>query len=217
MWKIYYRQSGVFMDLKKLFLTVFVFGTMCSILTAKEPVMRIAVINMNRVFENYQKTRINESKLKKQSEIFQKYASELSASIQKLHKEFLRLRSSSQNLAYTGAERENMRLNAKEKYMQFQAKKRELERYEQEKRAQLRDQYEKHRNEILKDITAVVNNKSIAEGYTLVLDRSGRSLNNIPVVIYASNAVDITNSVIKTLNVGYSADGGKAPGKKGKN
>ena len=185
-------------------------------LGAKSPAIRIAVIDMNKVFESYSKTKINEVKLKNQSEVFRKYAGELSGSIQKLQKEFLRLRSASQNLAYTGAERENMRLNAKEKYMQIQAKKRELERYEQEKRAQLRDQYEKHRSEILKDIERVVNNKSIAEGYTLVLDKSGRSLNNIPTIVYASKAIDITQSVIKTLNMGYPSSGGKVPAKKGK-
>ena len=184
-------------------------------LCAKDPVIRIAVIDMNKVFESYSKTKINETKLKNQSEIFRKYAGELSGSIQKMQKEFLKLRSASQNLAYTGAERENIRLNAKEKYMQIQAKKRELERYEQEKRAQLRDQYEKHRSEILKDIASVVNNRSIAEGYTLVLDKSGRSLNNIPLVVYSSGAIDITDSVIKTLNMGFSASGRKLQAKKG--
>ena len=204
------------MKYKNLFAAILLLWSVTGItLYAKNPSVRIAVIDMNKVFEKYSKTKINESKLKDQSEIFRKYAEELSASIQKLQKEFLKMRTASQNLAYTGAERENMRLNAKEKYMQIQAKKRELERYEQEKRAQLRDQYEKHRSEILKDIASVVNNRSIAEGYTLVLDKSGRSLNNIPLVVYSSGAIDITDSVIKTLNMGFSASGRKLQAKKG--
>ena len=90
----------------RLWALLFLMGTG---LCAKDPVIRIAVIDMNKVFESYSKTKINETKLKNQSEIFRKYAGELSGSIQKMQKEFLKLRSASQNLAYTGAERENMR------------------------------------------------------------------------------------------------------------
>ena len=37
-----------------------------------------------------------------------------------------------------------------------------------------------------------------------MLDKSGRSLNNIPLVVYSSKMLDITESVIKTLNMGQN-------------
>ena len=50
----------------------------------------------------------------------------------------------------------------------------------------------------------MVTEKCLAEGYGLVLDKSGRTLNNIPFVVYSSKMLDITDSVIKTLNMGQN-------------
>ena len=172
--------------------------------TAGEQPLKIAVIDMNRVFQEYNKTRINESKLKKQSEIYKEYSNQLSQSLAKLRQEFIKLRNDSQNMVYTAAERENRRLNAQEKYQQVAAKEQELREYNRERQAQLRDEYEKLRSSILNDISNVVSAKCLAEGYGLVLDNSGRSLNNIPLVVYSSKILDITDSVIRTLNLGHN-------------
>ncbi len=174
---------------------------------------KIAVIDMGRVFDNYNKTKINEAKLKKQAEIFKDYSDNLSKSLEKLKEEFVKLRDASQNVAFSAAERENRRLNAQDKYRQVMAKEQELREYNQEKQAQLRDEYEKLRNGILTDISNVVSAKCLAEGYVLVLDKSGRTLNNIPFVVYSSNALDITTSVIKTLNMGQTPPAAQEPNK----
>ena len=174
-------------------------------LSAKEdPPLKIAVIDMNRVFQEYNKTKVNEAKLKKQAEIFQEYSNQLAQSLAKLRQEFIKLRDDSQNMVYTAAERENRRMNAQDKYRQVAAKEQEIREYNREKQAQLRDEYEKLRSSILADISAVVSAKCLAEGYGLVLDKSGRTLNNIPQVVYSSKMLDITDAVIKTLNLGQN-------------
>ena len=174
---------------------------------------KIAVIDMGRVFDSYNKTKINEAKLKKQAEIFKDYSDNLAKSLEKLKEEFVKLRDASQNVAFSSAERENRRLNAQEKYRQVMAKEEELREYNQEKQAQLRDEYEKLRNGILTDISNVVSAKCLAEGYVLVLDKSGRTLNNIPFVVYSSNPMDITAAVIKTLNIGQPNPDAQEPNK----
>ena len=47
---------------------------------AEEKPLKIAVIDMNRVFQEYNKTKINESKLKKQAEIYKDNAAGRDAS-----------------------------------------------------------------------------------------------------------------------------------------
>ena len=145
--------------------------------------MKIAVIDMGRVFQEYSKTKINEAKLKKQAEIFKDYSTRLSDQLKKLQEEFKDLRDASQNMAFTAAERENRRLNAADKYAQVTAKEKELRDYNREK---------------------VVAAKCVTEGYMLVLDKSGKTLNNIPTVIYHNPILDITTPVIKTLNMGFN-------------
>ncbi len=173
-------------------------------LAAQNMPLKIAVIDMNRVFQEYNKTKINEAKLKKQADIYKEYSMQLAQSLNKLRQEFVKLRDDSQNMVYTAAERENRRLNAQEKYRQAAAKEAELQEYNRERQKQLRDEYEKLRSSILKDISNVVTEKCLAEGYGLVLDKSGRTLNNIPFVVYSSKMLDITDSVIKTLNMGQN-------------
>ena len=168
---------------------------------AQEMSLKIAVIDMNRVFQEYNKTKINEAKLKKQAEIYKEYSTQLAQSLSKLRQEFVKLRDDSQNMVYTAAERENRRMNAQEKYRQAAAKEAELREYNRERQRHLRDEYEKLRSSILADISNVVSAKCLAEGYGLVLDKSGRSLNNIPLVVYSSKMLDITESVLKTLNI----------------
>lgn len=166
--------------------------------------MKIAVIDMGRVFQEYSKTKINEAKLKKQAEIFKDYSTRLSDQLKKLQEEFKDLRDASQNMAFTAAERENRRLNAADKYAQVTAKEKELRDYNREKQAELRTEYEKMRDGIIKDIEKVVAAKCVTEGYMLVLDKSGKTLNNIPTVIYHNPILDITTPVIKTLNTGLN-------------
>ena len=166
--------------------------------------MKIAVIDMGRVFQEYTKTKVNEARLKKQAEIFKDYSTRLSDQLKKLQSEFKDLRDASQNMAYTAAERENRRLNAADKYAQVTAKEKELRDYNREKQAELRAEYEKMRDGILKDIEKVVAAKCVTEGYMIVIDKSGKTLNNIPTVVYHNAALDITTPVIRTLNTGFS-------------
>jgi len=192
--------------MKKLFLTLLSAAVLAGIVPVKaaDQPLKIAVIDMDRVFQEYNKTKINEAKLKKQAEIYKEYSTQLAQSLSKLRQEFVKLRDDSQNMVYTAAERENRRMNAQEKYRQAAAKEAELREYNRERQKQLREEYEKLRSSILTDISNVVSSKCLAEGYGLVLDKSGRSLNNIPLVVYSSKMLDITESVIKTLNMGQN-------------
>ena len=192
--------------MKKMLLNVLLVLAVCTgvELSAQNMSLKIAVIDMNRVFQEYNKTKINEAKLKKQADIYKEYSNQLAQSLNKLRQEFIKLRDDSQNMVYTAAERENRRLNAQEKYRQAAAKEAELREYNRERQKQLRDEYEKLRSSILQDISNVVTEKCLAEGYGLVLDKSGRTLNNIPFVVYSSKMLDITDSVIKTLNMGQN-------------
>ena len=199
--------------MKKMLLNVLLVLAVCTgiELSAQNMPLKIAVIDMNRVFQEYNKTKINEAKLKKQADIYKEYSNQLAQSLNKLRQEFIKLRDDSQNMVYTAAERENRRLNAQEKYRQTAAKEAELREYNRERQKQLRDEYEKMRSSILNDISNVVTKKCLAEGYGLVLDKSGRTLNNIPFVVYSSKMLDITDSVIKTLNMGQNLPAPQPP------
>jgi hypothetical protein len=46
----------------------------------------------------------------------------------------------------------------------------------------------------------VVNEKVKLDGYDLVFDTSGFSVNNVPVVLYAKDSYDFTKAIVEKLN-----------------
>ena len=67
---------------------------------AQQPApFKIAVVDMEKVFQNYYKTKIADANLKKQAETYRNYLTSLSDSNLKLREEFKELRDDSQNIA----------------------------------------------------------------------------------------------------------------------
>ncbi len=67
---------------------------------------------------------------------------------------------------------------------------------------------------ILEDIRKLVEEKSKADNYDLVLDKSGTSTSQVPVVLYSKDSMDITASLLKVLNKDAPAPDKKADDKK---
>lgn len=175
---------------------------------AEDP--KIAVIDMEEVFNSYYKTKVSAANLKKQAEVFKAYAQKLTESGQKLMDEFKTLRDESQNIAISKTEQENKRIQAQEKYRLCKEKEAELTQYNKTKLKQLNQERAQMRDTLLKEIKDEINKRAALAGYILVIDRSGNTMNNIPVVIYSSPSIDITDSIVKELNRGFSSkDAGK--------
>ena len=174
-----------------------------STLTLFSADIKIGVIDMEKVFQEYYKTKIADANIKKQAEVFKAYTEKLNESRAKLQEEFKELRDASQNIALSDSERESKRLEAQRKYRQVQEKEAEMTQYHREKQDQLKDEYEKNRGNILDEIKKEIARRSALEGYTIVFDKSGKTFNNIPVVMHNSPAVDITNGVLEELNRGH--------------
>jgi outer membrane protein len=53
---------------------------------------------------------------------------------------------------------------------------------------------------ILDDIRKLVEERSKADNYDLVIDKSGTSISQVPVLLYSKDSMDITASLLKVLN-----------------
>ena len=161
---------------------------------------KIALVDMEKLFQNYYKTKISDADLKKQAEIFKDYSNKLNDSLLKLQDEFKEVRDASQNIALSEAERENKRISAQDKYRQLKEKENEVKQYNAEKQNQLKDKYEELRNNLLKEISETIRKYCQPQGITLVFDSSGKTLNNIPSIIYRVPELDITDVILKEIN-----------------
>ncbi|MBQ9772383.1 MAG: OmpH family outer membrane protein [Lentisphaeria bacterium] len=170
---------------------------------------RIAVVDMDKLFREYYKTKIVEANLRRQADIYKEYAVKLQEDIRRLQQEFITLRDASLNMVLTPAARESKRLAARDKYAQIVAKENELKNYNREKQALLREDQEKQREKILADIQTVVRNQATLGGFHLVLDKKAISLSGVPVVVFSTPAIDITEAVLKELNAGHRQNNNK--------
>jgi len=183
----------------KHILSVVLFAVSIGLFAAEQ---KIAVIDMDKIFTEYYKTKISDANLKKQADIFRNYAEKLKESLTKLQEEYKKLRDDSLSVALSETERENKRILAQEKYRQLMTKNAELQQYEREKQNHMRDEYEKTRAKLIGEIKTEIQKRCALEGYSIVLDMSGKTLNNIPVVMLNSPSMDITEGVLKELNRG---------------
>ena len=77
---------------------------------------------------------------------------------------------------------------------------REINEFRQTRERQLQEQALRMREGIVKEISDVVMDKVKANTLDLVLDKSGMSLNGVPLVMYSRDNYDFTTDVVAVLN-----------------
>ena len=187
--------------MKRIIAALMLALTMTAGLRAAE--LKIAVIDMQKAFQEYEKTKTIEIKLNQQMEVFKEYSNQLNQQYQNLRKQYESARDDSQNIAYSSAERENKRQKAQQLYESLKLKEQEMTSYSESRKTQIRDMYTKLRGEVVDEIRKAVHIKTVLEAYTIVLDQSGESLNDVGFVIYVQPGLDITDAIIQDLNRGY--------------
>lgn len=185
--------------MRKTALCVALFSLFCAVHAAET---KIAVIDMDQIFQSYYKTKIADSTLKQQAEIYKGWVKKLNESLTKLEEEFKVVRDASQNIALSASERETKRFEAQKKYREVREKQVEIEQYTAEKTQQYKQLETQKRDAILEEIAKEVKRRATLEGYVLVIDKSGKTLNGIPALIYFSPSIDITDPVLTELNRG---------------
>ena len=77
---------------------------------------------------------------------------------------------------------------------------REINEFRQTRERQLQEQALRMREGIVKEITDIVMDKVKANNLDLVFDKSGMSLNGVPIIMFSRDNVDFTNDIITVLN-----------------
>jgi len=164
--------------------------------------LQVAVVDMDMLFQEYYKTKQTDAVLRQKQGIYQAWAKKLGESRLKLEEEFKILRDAAQNIALSGSEREKKRLAAQKKYQEYKKKEAELEQYVQQKANEYKTLVTKMHKKLLDEIYTEIKRYAVLKGYNFVLDKSGKTLNTIPIIIYSSAQHDITGEILKKLNRG---------------
>ena len=161
---------------------------------------KIAIVDLEKIFREFYKSRIAEDAIKHQAAAYRKYAAGLSAELNQLTRDLQTAKSNALNIALSPAEKQKAEQLVEEKSKAVRAKEAEIKLFVQERSRDMRRMETAKRTEILKEIRAEVRKRALAEGYDFVLDSSGRTMNDQPTVLYYPERNNITDSVIRTLN-----------------
>jgi outer membrane protein len=162
----------------KVFVLAVVFGCMAAVCSLAGD-LKIAYVDLSKVFDGYQKTKEFDAVLQSEGEVFQK---ERDAMIQKIQDAQGKL---------------NLMNDAQKTAMQadIEKQKNDVVAYDKEKRTELAKKRDDKVREILTEIQKIVSDLAKREGYTYVL--------NDRVMIYGDPQSNVTDAVLKTLNDSY--------------
>jgi outer membrane protein len=175
---------------------------------------RIATIDLRKVFDKYYKTQQADATIKERAAEMEKDFKEMVTKYEKAKTDYQGLLAGANDQAISAEEREKRNKSAADKLKELKDKEEEITAYKRSATTQLDEQKKRMRDNILTEIRTVLNAKAKAAGFALVVDTAAESINSTPIVLYTNNEHDMTDEVLKQLNVGAPADAAKVDVKK---
>lgn len=161
--------------------------------------LKIATVDLDKVFTAHPKTQAAEAELKKAEAGVQDEMDQIVAEGRALEAEAAKLREAAKSPVLTEEARLKKRDEAEDKLTELQEFQVRARRAQETKMKQLREQLMKSRQAIVDELTQEVADFAQAEGYDLVLDRSGMTMNAVPMVAYSAPELDVTEKLIARL------------------
>ena len=162
---------------------------------------KTGTVDMQRAFKEYNKTKEAEVKINDAKNAAKKEYDDRAEAYKKALDEINNLNKQLESPALSADKKTGMAKERDDKIANIKSMEREISDFRQTRERQLQEQLMRMREGIVKEITDVVMEKVKAKGLDFVLDKSGISINGVPVVLYAPDNVDFTNEIIETIDV----------------
>jgi len=186
----------------KSFVTLAVAATVFAGVQSANAQIKIGVVDMNQCFTGYYKTKDAEAKLNEARAAAKKELDDRLETLKKSMDDINKLNADVEKPELSKAAKDEKTKTRDEKVNEARNLDREITEFRGTRERQLQEQFVRMRKDIIDDIMKIVNDRVKATGYDIVFDKSGLSMGQIPVVIYArSDAnMDFTKDIITSLN-----------------
>ena len=186
--------------MKKLLSMVFGLSLAVPVAAFAQGALKIGTIDMQRAFKEFNKTKEAEAKMKDAATSAQKEFNDRADSYKKALDEINNLSKQLDSAALSTEKKNQLAKERDDKIANVKNMEREMNDFRQTRERQLQEQQMHMREGIVKEITEVVMAKVRENKTDLVFDKSGMSLNGVPVVMYAPESFDFTSDIITVLN-----------------
>ena len=162
--------------------------------------LKVGVVDMNKIFSGYYKTKDAETRINDAREVAKKELDERMESHKQLLDEINNLNKSVDNGALSPGAKAEANKKRDDKIAQVRSLENEINEFKTTRERQLQEQAVRMRNTIVEEIMTVINGKVKGESYDLIFDKSGQSLGGVPVVVHSRDNMDFSEDVITALN-----------------
>ena len=162
--------------------------------------VKIGTVDMNKIFSAYYKTKDAEARINEARNSAKQELDERMDTYKKNLDEINKLNDSINKPALSKETVDSMTKERDDKIQETKNLEREITEFRQTREKQLQEQAVRMRNGIVDEITKLVLDKVKTENYDLVMDRSGLSLNGVPILIFAKEGLDFSDDIIVELN-----------------
>lgn len=186
--------------MKKYLIAALLSAITFPVMSFAQGTLKVGTVDMNRAFKEYNKTKDAEAKINDAKNAAKKEYDDRADAYKKALDDINKL---NQQLDAPALSADAKTAKAKErddKIANIKSMEREINEFRQTRERQLQEQALRMREGIVKEITDIVMDKVKANSFDLVFDKSGMSLNGVPLVMYSRDNMDFTTDVISVLN-----------------
>lgn len=173
--------------------------------------LNIATVNMQTLFKDFYLTAEAQRDINEQRAFIQKENAEQLVAIREIETNLQKLRKSLQDSTISDSKRAELTDEFRSLSEEGQGLNRTRTEYLQRRTQDLNTKMEQRMRGILEQIMTVVKRRAQEEAYDYVFDSSGLSTTQVPFVLYAKDATDITAGLLKELNKDAPEDTADAP------
>jgi len=167
-------------------------------LNAAEPA--IAFVSMERLFDDYYKTKAANVQLKARFTSVDTPRRELLTQVKTLKAEVEKLGAEARDKSLSNAERDKKRTAAEDKFALFREAEAKLVEFDNTYKKQFGDEMKQSQQKLVGEIRAVIEAYVKQRSIRMVFDSSGKTLNSVESVVYYDPALDITGPILAILN-----------------
>ena len=169
---------------------------------------RLATVNLVDVFDKYWKTKQAKLALSDSKSELKKELDTMNEAHKKLIQQYQKLQAEANDQAVSGEERDKRRKALEPRLKELRESEDSLKQFVGRGDAELEQKTKRMMEDVIKDIRAAVAGKARAGGYAFVFDSSAKSLAQTEILLYSNAEADLTDLVIKELNITAPADSG---------
>lgn len=186
--------------MKKTIQRLLLCGLTAGLMHTADAEVKMAFVDLQRTFDDYHRTQDADAKLKELADEFNADREEMVTELEAMREAFNTVRADALDQALSEDVREKKRTEAEERLMEIRAQEEKIQRFDRLRAKQIEEQGRRMRKGIVEEIQKLIRDHARLNGYTMVLDVSGETLNGIESVLYYDVKYDITDDIIEKMN-----------------